>query len=288
MTRIENYDTILKEYEENIKDAKIHKTLDYFIDKYNLKVPRRRYNLKERKEMILKRINGEDININIKNKGTGAGGANTNKNGSSFEERTCFKKRIIDKDSSWEKKIIKQRRKGGVIYSKTMNDYSIIYVKKSGLRFHLKKDEKDIYREPDEAFIIEFKDKTKRPLLKILEKKDQNRTGSVDIKLDAGLGLIREYQQMLPDYDISYAFLISEIFETKILKNNKNKYNHFLQRKKEEDIKVVCEKNIDDIDNWIFNDLNSNKSYNDLKNEIKLLKEKLSKANISELNASEE
>ena len=133
MTRIENYDTILKEYEENIKDAMKHDKLNDFIDKYNLKVPKSRSNgnnLEVKKEKILKRLKGEDINknnmdIKIKNKGTGAGGANTNKNGSSFEERTCFKKRIIDKDSSWEKKIIKQGPQGGVIYSKTINDYNI-------------------------------------------------------------------------------------------------------------------------------------------------------------------
>ena len=65
MTRIKNYDTILKEYEENIKDAERHKTLDYFIDKYNLKVPKSRSkgnNLKQKKENILKMLKGEDIN----------------------------------------------------------------------------------------------------------------------------------------------------------------------------------------------------------------------------------
>ena len=95
---IQDKNIILKEYEENIKDAKRHKILNDFIDKYNLDISKNpRNNLKKRKDIILKMLkeknikNSSNMDNKIKNRGTGAGGDKTNKNGLPYEELTELK-----------------------------------------------------------------------------------------------------------------------------------------------------------------------------------------------------
>ena len=64
-----------------------------------------------------------------------------------------------------------------------------------------------LFRNPDEVFIIETKNKY---YVKILEKKEQHVNGSVETKLWAGPALKREYQIILgKKFIVDYAFCIN-------------------------------------------------------------------------------
>jgi len=150
----------------------------------------------------------------IKNKGTGAGGSKTTKHGLSFEEQTNYEKylsTVTEKTDNKSKKIIIDKTKYG--YYITNNKF--IFTKQIGLKKYLEKTYNikiNKFRNPDESFIIENK-------LIILEKKNQNVSGSVDLKLYAGIGLQIEYQNRLNTLKIpltvSYCFCLSNYFKNK-------------------------------------------------------------------------
>jgi hypothetical protein len=151
----------------------------------------------------------------IKNKGTGAGGANTTLNGSSFEVKIDNEQRLIKK--GFVQKLFKN---GTTNYLEKDEESRIIhFVKQRGLRYYMKElYEKDIYRNPDEAYI--FTDKNTGIIeVKILEKKNQNKDGSVEDKLCLGHHFkFTEYPFYLGEkFKVDYAFAISDFL--------KNKYN---------------------------------------------------------------
>ena len=84
----------------------------------------------------------------------------------------------------------------------------------------------DVYRKPDEAFIIEafiIEDSTKdKVIIKIIEKKNQNVEGSVETKLYASPSLKREYQLMFKDtkYIIEYILCVNTFLYDKINSNH--------------------------------------------------------------------
>ena len=113
------------------------------------------------------------------NTGTGAGGKNTNIYGKKFEDKTNNENKLIDDG------FIKES------YSKTKYGYylykTIYFTLQNGLKLFIKsKYDIDIFRCPDEAYII-----------KILEKKEQNVEGSVETKLWSSPSLKREYELIL-------------------------------------------------------------------------------------------
>jgi hypothetical protein len=60
-----------------------------------------------------------------------------------------------------------------------------------------------------------------KPIIKILEKKNQNKNGSVETKLWAGPSLKREYESVFGDnFIIDYAFCINDFLQSKLLSNN--------------------------------------------------------------------
>jgi hypothetical protein len=78
----------------------------------------------------------------------------------------------------------------------------------------------DMFRCPDEAYIIEYN--SGRKVVKILEKKEQNGPGSVDTKLWAGPSLKREYELVLgPNFEVFYGFCINEYLKNKLVSNKK-------------------------------------------------------------------
>jgi hypothetical protein len=162
----------------------------------------------------------------IINKGTGAGGANTNKTGKPFEENTNNLKQMLDRGFV--------SHKHGV--TKTFEDKTVVIVSQRNLANYAKDKFEigDIYRCPDEAYIIEYASGKK--VIKILEKKMQNVDGSVETKLLAGPSLKREYELMFgPDFEIQYGLCVSEFLQKKITSGTK-KYNN-LQ-------KILAENNI--------------------------------------------
>lgn len=154
----------------------------------------------------------------IINKGTGAGGANTNYYGKKFEEKTNNESRLLEmgyiKDSFSKKTY-------DYYLSKTFEDKNIIFVLQNGLKKYMKnKYNIDLFRCPDEAYIIEYT--TGRKVIKILEKKEQNVSGSVETKLWAGPSLKREYELILgEDFEVSYGFCVSKYLKDKIISNEK-------------------------------------------------------------------
>jgi len=78
----------------------------------------------------------------------------------------------------------------------------------------------ELFRCPDEAYIIEYK--SGRKVVKILETKNQNCEGSCDTKLWA-TSFKREYEIVLGcDFEVEYGFCVSLFLEKLFLSSKKN------------------------------------------------------------------
>lgn len=188
-------------------------------------------------------------NIKI-NKGTGGGGSNTNYHGKKFEERTNNEPRLLEKGYV---KYSFSKKKYDYYLSETFEDKSIIFVLQSGLKIYMKnKYNIDLFRCPDEAYIIEYNNG--RKIIKILEKKEQNMDGSVETKLWSGPSLKREYQLLLePNFEVCYGFCVSDFLQKKINSNEK-KYNILNKIFAENNISVLFGDNDDyfeTFDKWL-------------------------------------
>jgi len=186
------------------------------------------------------------------NKGTGAGGANTNKNGKKFEEKTSNRERLLE--MGFIENVTQKYNQRFVYLHKIMEEYSIVFLEQWDLQKYIKHNYNlDLFRNPDEAYIIEYNDG--RKVIKILEKKTQNVEGSSETKLWSGPSLKREYEIVLEEFEVEYCFCVSEFLQKKILSNDK-KYvilNTILQ---ESNIQVLFgddENYFDILDKWITN-----------------------------------
>jgi hypothetical protein len=156
----------------------------------------------------------EKLNLSaIINKGTGAGGANTNVTGKSFEQKTENETRLLA--SGFIRKQIpgcEKTKTGYYLVKETSQDRSIVYLTQGGLKAYFSHFfKKEMCRHPDEAYLFRNGDNY---TLKILEKKNQNGSGSVDTKLLAGLGFIKEYEILLGEgFAVKYAFCISSFMK---------------------------------------------------------------------------
>ena len=151
----------------------------------------------------------------VKNKGTGAGGANTTINGTSFEVKTDNEQRL--KDKGFVQKLFKSGK--GYYLEKDEESRVIHFVKQRALNKYMKEFyEKKVYRNPDEAYIFTDKN-TERIDVKILEKKTQNKNGSVDDKLCLGHHFkFIEYPYYLGEnFTVDYAFAISDFLKNKYI-----------------------------------------------------------------------
>jgi hypothetical protein len=167
----------------------------------------------------------------IQNKGTGAGGANTNINGLKFEDKTSCEN-ILNKNK-FCKKILDNK---SYYLEKKIGDATIIYLKQYAFQKYMKTIYNlDTYRKPDEAFIIKHDDKL---YLKIVEKKNQNRDGSVEDKLKTGAFNRREYELMLNNkFIVEYVFCVSKFLQNKFI-SNKLKYNNMKKIMDEDKITI--------------------------------------------------
>jgi len=163
--------------------------------------------------------NTQSIRIN---RGTGAGGANTNHNGKKFEKKTDYQKRLLEMgytQNSFEKK---PKLACHYHLSKIFEDKTIYFVSQKGLRKFMehKYNIVDVFRNPDEAYIIEYN--SGRKVVKILEKKKQKGSGSVETKIMAGPSFIREYQLVLgADFEVEYGFCLNSYFKDKFVSSRK-------------------------------------------------------------------
>ncbi len=194
----------------------------------------------------------EKININI-NRGTGAGGANTNYYGKKFEDKTNNQERLM-KEGYVKNSFEKTGSKTYDYYlEKVFDDKLIVFVLQNGLKTYMKKKYNiDLFRCPDEAYIIEYNNGKK--IIKILEKKEQNVEGSVETKLWSGPSLKREYELVLGDeFEVHYGFCVSQFLKDKLTSSQK-KYIILNIIFKENNIRVLFGDDEDyfkTFDNWL-------------------------------------
>lgn len=172
----------------------------------------------------------------IVNKGTGAGGSKTNHNGIAFENKTDNEERLLM--DGFIRRIIpgKEKTKYGYFLEKIEESKTIHFMKQNGLKYYMSYFyQKELFREVDEAYII-IDNTTGEIQVKILEKKNQNGSGSVEDKLLHGTYFkFIEYPGCLGDgFSVDYAFCISSFLKQqydsdhkkwKILKENNEKNN---------------------------------------------------------------
>lgn len=203
------------------------------------------------------------------NKGTGAGGSNTNVNGKSFEMKTTNEPRLLD--SGFVRKNIPgvgDKIKNGFYYEKQITPTTtVVYLTQGGLKAYFKHFfGKEMCRCPDEAYLFQQKDGDGGAsyTLKILEKKNQNTSGSVDTKLLAGKGFIDEYIYCLggdghgdghgAPFTVEYAFCINEFLKKDyIADTKKSEALRFIHKK--DGISVLFGDDtdyFDTLDAWLF------------------------------------
>ena len=191
------------------------------------------------------------------NKGSGAGGKNTNKNGLNFEKISDSIPKLLDdgfirKELSISKK---SKNKFSFYLEKFISNKTIIFLTKNGLKEYFKIFFNiDIFRQPDEAFLIKNNDETYKLL--ILEKKHQNTSGSVSDKLGLGTYFVHEYTKSInnPNIIVEYAFCLSNYLKSEYLSNTK-KYDILRKYNVENNIKVFFGEDLDyhqKIHDWIY------------------------------------
>lgn len=166
-------------------------------------------------------VTEENTQLKIINKGTCAGGASTNYYGKMFEEKTNNQQRLLEMGYTKNSFTKKPKKVYDYYLSKIFEDKIIVFVLQNGLKMYMKnKYNIDLFRCPDEAYIIEYT--SGRKVIKILEKKEQNVEGSVETKLWSGPSLKREYELVLgAEFEVFYGFCVSEFLKNKLISNEK-------------------------------------------------------------------
>ena len=143
------------------------------------------------------------VTTNLVNRGTGAGGANTNVNGLSFEQQTDLITHYITQFSFLFYKTIKF----------VISDRVYEIANQANFFKHMG-DEADPdvtkahgCKNPDEVII----DRVNRKIF-IIEKKNQNRSGSVCEKIQSGPFKKQHYQATFPDWEVVYIYTLSSWF----------------------------------------------------------------------------
>jgi hypothetical protein len=192
--------------------------------------------------------------LTVMNKGIGAGGANTNYFGKMFEEKTNNRQRLLE--IGYTKYSFTKKAYDNYL-SKTFENKTVVFVSQNGLKTFMKnKYNIDLFRCPDEAYIIEYA--SGRKVIKILEKKEQNVDGSVETKLWSGPSLKREYELVLGlEFEVFYGFCVNEFLKNKLI-SNKKKYTTLNTILNENNIAVLFGDNenyFETLDTWFNNSL---------------------------------
>lgn len=141
---------------------------------------------------------------NIINKGTNAGGINTNKNGLCYEEITDLSDNFtVLEDHDFSKKIKFNQYEKNFIATKQSGLFKSMkqYINKTIEKAHGCKN-------PDECYI----NKTNKYMF-IIEKKFQQKPGSVCEKIQSADCKVWQYNRTFPEYKIVYIYCLSEWFK---------------------------------------------------------------------------
>ena len=171
---------------------------------------------------------------------TYGGGSNTNKAGLLFEQNACLYslcKEIgfIDNATySSKSKLSTKQHNNKVLTCCSKNSFKKLINTKYQL---------DMYREPDDALIIDEPGRT--TTIYIIEKKEQHQSGSIDEKLFAVKYYLEDYKLNFgPEFNIKYVLCVSsylwDCIENPINKNGKyNKWKNYKLLICSEDIFII-------------------------------------------------
>ena len=173
--------------------------------------------------------------------------------GKSLKKKTNNQQRLLEMGYTKNSFTKKPKKAYDYYLSKTFEDKTIVFVLQNGLKMYMKnKYNIDMFRCPDEAYIIEYA--SGRKVIKILEKKEQNVEGSVETKLWSGPSLKREYELILgPEFEVFYGFCVSEFLKQKLISNEK-KYTTLNSIFNENNIAVLFgddENYFETLDRWL-------------------------------------
>ena len=194
-------------------------------------------------------INNDDSNILI-NKGHGAGGSLTNYYGKQFENITNNLIRLLN--DGYCKHNFSKKPHDYYLF-KIYEDKTITFVVQNGFKKYMfNKYNIELFRYPDEAYIIEFN--TGEKIVKILEKKEQRVEGSIETKLWSSPSLKREYELILGDkFKIQYGLCVNDFLKQKIT-SIKKKYVTLNKILNEHNITVLFGDDVDyfeKLNKWI-------------------------------------
>jgi hypothetical protein len=186
------------------------------------------------------------------NRGKGAGGSNTNYYGKKFEDKTNNEVRLLD--FGYVKKYI-NKKYYLIKEDETPCDTLRVYTSQANFKSYMAfKYDIEVFRCPDEAYIIDNLNKNNKKIVKILEKKEQNVSGSVETKLWASPSLKREYEIVLgADFEVHYCLCVSTYLQ-KLFQSDNKKYKILLEILKESNIRVLFGDDEDyfkTLDDWL-------------------------------------
>lgn len=155
-----------------------------------------------------------------------SGGKQTNINGLSFEKYTCNYNNL--RQDGFVEKSINSSCKNSFYLMKNIGSKTVYYTTKIGLKHLIKeKFNKDIFKQPDEAYLVHDSLSQKYKLY-IIEKKFQNVSGSVDEKLLACDGIRQMYRLAFANIDtvvsVEYIFCLSDYFKNLFENDPSDKY----------------------------------------------------------------
>ena len=160
--------------------------------------------------LILKSGTGASSSASSSEGSSASGGKNTTYYGKKFEELTDNEKKLLllGYNKININKNTKKMSKYNYYLTKKDENKKILFFLHNSFKFYIKnKYNINLFRHPDEAYIIKYK--TGDKIIKILEKKEQRCEGSIETKLWSGPSLKREYELVFDNkFKIYYGFCI--------------------------------------------------------------------------------
>jgi len=186
-------------------------------------------------------------------------GANTTKNGNSFESKTSNEPRLIVSGFT----LCNIPSSKHTYLEKEIGNYKVRYLTQQHMKSYIqhiqhftdmKFSKCNSSFKPDEAYVFVSQDNTKPNIIKIIEKKNQNTSGSVEDKLVTFLLFVEYYQRCFPTYRVEYAYCISDYLKQRynsdllkwsIVRDLFKKYNITVLYGDDDDY-------FDNLDKWLY------------------------------------
>ena len=150
-------------------------------------------------------LDNNNQSIPVVNGGTGAGGANTNATGIPFERETDLSTHHIIIDEGQYSKTIR--------FANLNSEKQFIYTKQANFKRYMgNRIDNNILslhgaRNPDEVYIDEM-----NRIIFIIEKKNQNTSGSKCECIQTAVNKQRNYNRRIPTYNVVYIYCLSSWF----------------------------------------------------------------------------